>query len=73
MAKTHLGVQFTHHLILEMLSMINYNSLWDTESSDDVVKHEECYNATIIKECRHSLNPFSEVINDNDDITVPLN
>jgi hypothetical protein len=25
---------------------------------------------TIVKECRHSLSPFSEVINDNNDITV---
>jgi hypothetical protein len=51
--------------------MISYNGLQDTESSDDVVKHKGCCSATIIKECRHSLNPFSEVINENDDITVP--
>jgi hypothetical protein len=31
-------MQFTHHLVLEMGSMISYNSLWDTKSSDDVVE-----------------------------------
>jgi hypothetical protein len=51
--------------------MINYDSLQDTESSDNVVKNKECDSATIVKKCRHRLNSFSEIINDNDDITVP--
>jgi len=51
--------------------MISYNSLRNIKLSDDVVKHKKCGSATIIKKCSYSLNPFSEIINDNDDITVP--
>jgi len=71
MAKKHLDVQLTHNLVLEVRAMISYNSLRDTESSYDVVKNKECCSTTIVKKCRHSLNPFSEEKNENDDLTMP--
>jgi hypothetical protein len=65
-------MQLTHHLVLEVGAMINDNILQDTESSYDVVKKKECCSTTIVKKCRHNLNQFSELINDKNDINVPL-
>jgi hypothetical protein len=53
--------------------MISDNVLWNTKASDDVVEEKESCSTTIIQKGRHSLNPFFEVINDNDDITMPPN
>jgi hypothetical protein len=64
-------VQFTHHLVLKMGAMISYNSLWDTASSDDVIEHKNSCIFAIVKECRHSLSPFSEIIDGKDNIIVP--
>ena len=50
--------------------MISDNGLWNTKVSDDVVEEEESYSMTIIQKGRHSLNPFCEVIDDDEDVTV---
>jgi hypothetical protein len=71
MTKTQLSPQFTHHMVLEMGSMISYNSLLDCEMSDDVIEHKKCCNSAIVKKCRHSLNPFIEIIDCDDNITIP--
>jgi hypothetical protein len=47
MLKTQFGTQLTHHLILEMRYVINYDSFWDSESSDDVIKYEKSSSSTI--------------------------
>jgi hypothetical protein len=51
--------------------MIIDNSLWDTESSYDVVKNKECCNMEIVKKCMNILIPFNKVIDGNNDITMP--
>jgi hypothetical protein len=50
--------------------MISYNSLWKYEVSDDVIEHKKCCSSAIIKKCRHSLNPFTEIIDEDDNITM---
>jgi hypothetical protein len=39
--------------------------------SDDVVEDKKSFSMIIIHKSMHSLNPFCEVINDNDDMTMP--
>jgi hypothetical protein len=56
--------------ILEKGSVISYDSLWDSELIDDVVKHEKCCSLAIVKKCRHILSPFSEIIDYDDNITM---
>jgi hypothetical protein len=51
--------------------MISDNGLWNTKASDDVVEDKKSCGTTIVQKSRHSLSPFCEVINGNDDITVP--
>jgi len=41
-------MQLTRHMILEMRSMINYGSSWDSKSSDDVIKYEKNNNSSIV-------------------------
>jgi hypothetical protein len=51
--------------------MISDNGLWNTKVSDDVVEDEKRCSMIIIQKGGHSLNPFCEVINNDDDITMP--
>ena len=70
--KSQLSTQLTHHMIPKMGTIISNNGLWNSKSSDDLVKYEQSNNFTIISECGHSLSPFREVIDGNNYITVSL-
>ena len=51
--------------------MIGNDGLRDTKPRNDVIKYElSCY-LTISRKCRHCLNPFGEVVNGYDDISMP--
>jgi hypothetical protein len=51
--------------------MISDNGTWYTKMSYDMVEKEKSCSMTIIQEGRHSLSPFGEVVNDDDDVTLP--
>ena len=71
MMKSQLGTQLSHHMIMKMGTIISNNGLWNSKSGDDLVKYEQSNSFTIVRECAHSLNPFCEVIDGNDYITMP--
>ena len=71
MAKTQLDMQFSHHLVLEVCTVISDNGTWYTETSYGMVKKEQSCGTTIVQEGRHSLSPFGEIVDGDDYITVP--
>ena len=71
MVKTQSDMQFTHHLVLKVHTVISDNGAWYTKTSYDMVEKKQSYGMTIVQEGRHSLNPFSEEKNENDDLTMP--
>jgi hypothetical protein len=36
-----------------------------------MIEHKKWCSLDIVKECRHRINPFSKIIDKNDNITVP--
>ena len=71
MMQTQLSSELCHHVTLEMISMISNDDLRDTKSSYDMVEKKLSRSFTISITCGHRHRPFSEIINDNDDITMP--
>jgi hypothetical protein len=71
MLKTQIFSELGHHEISKMATVINNDSLWDSKSSDDMIEYEQCYSFPCVIECRHNLNPFSEVIHNYDDVSMP--
>ena len=71
MVKTQFDMQFAHHLVLKVCTVISENGAWYTKMSYDVVKKKQSCGTTIVQKGRHSLNPFFEIIDGNDDVTVP--
>ena len=72
MTKTQLSTQLNHHLIMEMGFVISDYGLWNSETRYYMIEKEEGGSITILCICRHSLRPFCEIINDYNDVTMPL-
>lgn len=72
MGKSQLGIQFGHHLILELIFVTCNYGFWKSKSCDDVVEKEICSRFTCIIKCRHRLGPFGKVIKRYNDIAMPL-
>jgi hypothetical protein len=71
MSKTQLFSKLGHHEILKMATVISDDSLRDSKLSDDMIEYEQgCIFSGII-ECRHHLDPFSEIIHGYDDVSMP--
>jgi hypothetical protein len=71
MPKTQLICKFRHHEIVKMTTMVNDNGLRDTKSSNNMIEYEQCCIFLGIIKCRHQLGPFSEIIDDYDDVSMP--
>ena len=55
-----------------MRTVISQDGLRDFEPSDNVIKKKQGNNFSIFSICRHILNPFCEIIDGHDNITMPL-
>jgi hypothetical protein len=53
--------------------MISNDSLGNTKPSNDMIEYEQCCSFPGVIECRHRLDPFSEVIHNYDDVSMPPN
>jgi len=69
--QTQPSSELCHHVILEMRSMISNDGLRDTKSSYDMVEKKLSNSFIVNITCGHRLNPFSEIINEDDDICMP--
>jgi hypothetical protein len=72
MSKTQLFSKIRHHDVLKMDIVISNDSLRESKSSDDMIEYEKCCNFSSVIECRHRLDPFSEIICGYDDVSMPL-
>jgi hypothetical protein len=71
MSKTQLIGKFKHHEIVKIATMVSDNGLRDTKTSDDMIEYEQrCSFPDIIK-CRHRLDPFSEIIHNYNNVSIP--
>jgi hypothetical protein len=71
MAKTQLFSEFEHHNISKMTTMINNNGLRDTKPSNDMIEYEQCCSFPGVLKCRHCLDPFSEIVHNYNDVSMP--
>ena len=71
MLKTQLVGKFGHHKVLKMATVISNDSLWDIESSNNMIKYEKGYNFPSIVECGHRLGPFCEIIHSYNNVSMP--
>jgi hypothetical protein len=71
MSKTQLVSKFRHHKVSKIATVISNNSLWDPESSNNMIKYEKDCSFPSIVECRHRLDPFCEIIHDYDNVSMP--
>lgn len=69
--QTQLINKLYHHIILKMRAMVSDDGLKDTKSSYDMIKKELSCSFTFEIICGHRLGPFSEIIDSDDDITMP--
>lgn len=51
--------------------MISDDGLRDAKTGYDMVKEKLSNNDTVIIICGHHLDPFSKIVNNNDDIAMP--
>jgi hypothetical protein len=71
MSKTQLVGKFRHHKVLKMATVISNNSLWDPESSNNMIKYEKGCRFPSTVESRHRLDPFHEIIHGYDNVSMP--
>ena len=71
MSKTQLLCKLSHHEVLKVATVISNDRLWDSKSCDDVIENEKCCSFSSIVECRHRLDPFSEIIHIYNDVSMP--
>lgn len=72
MMQTQLSSKLYHHVMSKMRTMISNDGLRDTKSSCKMVENELSGSFAVNIRCGHHLGPFSEIINDDNDITMPL-
>jgi hypothetical protein len=72
MAKTQLFSKFIHHEFSKMATVIGNDSLRDTKSSNYMIEYEQCCSFPSVIKCRHRLGPFSEIIHNYNDVSMPL-
>ena len=71
MKKTQLSTQLSHHLIVEMISVVSDYGLWNSKPSYHMIKQEDDGSISILYICRNCFSPFFKVINDYIDLTMP--
>jgi hypothetical protein len=71
MPKIQLFSKPQHHEILKMTTVISNDSLGDTKPSNDMIEYEQCYSFPCVIECRHRLDPFSEMVHNYNDVSMP--
>jgi hypothetical protein len=71
MAKIQLFSKFRHHKISKMTTVISNDGLRDTKSSNDMTEYEQCYSFSSLIKCRHHLGPFSEIIHNYNNVSMP--
>jgi hypothetical protein len=71
MPKTQLVSKFRHHKVSKMDTVISNDSLWDLESSNNMIKYEKGCSFPSIVESRHHLDPFCEIIHDYNNVSMP--
>ena len=71
MVKTQLFNKFKYHKISKMTTVINNDGLRDTKLSNDMIEYEHCYSFPGVIKCRHRLGPFSELIHNYNDVSMP--
>ena len=65
------GSQLRHHIMLKIGTIISNDGLRDTKPRNDVIEYELNCCLTISDKCRHFFDPFGEVVNGYDDISMP--
>ena len=71
MSKTQLLGKFRHHEIAKMTTMVSDDGVRDTKSSNDMIEYEQRCNFPSIMKCRHRLDPFSEIIHNYNNVSMP--
>jgi hypothetical protein len=54
-----------------MAPMVGGSGLRDTKPSDDIIEYEQHYSFPGIIKCRHRLDPFSEIVHNYNDVSMP--
>jgi hypothetical protein len=52
--------------------MVSDNITWDTEPGDNLIEYEEVFNLPIGFNCSHGLGPLSKVVDNHDNVLIPL-
>ena len=66
------STQLSHHLIAEMRSIFSDYGLWDFEPSYHMIKQKKGHSISNLCICRNFLSPFCKLIDNYDDVTMPL-
>jgi hypothetical protein len=72
MSKTQLLSKFRHHEIVKMTTMVNDDGFRETKPSNNMIEYEKRYSFPSIIKYRHRLDPFSEIIHRNNNVSMPL-
>lgn len=68
--QTLLRSKLCHHIISKMRTMVSDDGLRVTKPSYDTIKKELSYSFTFRIICGHRLSPFSEIVIEDDDLTM---
>jgi hypothetical protein len=71
MVKTQIFSKFKHHKILKMTIVISNDGLRDTKPSNDMIEYEQCCIFLGVIKYRHHLGPFSEIVHNYNDVSMP--
>jgi hypothetical protein len=71
MHKPNLLVSSDIMKLQKWISMVGDDGLRDTKPSDDMIEYEQCCSFLGVIKCRHRLDPFSEIIHNYNDVSMP--
>jgi hypothetical protein len=52
--------------------MVHHYGLWKNELGNYMIEHEKSSGGVIVRKGRKSFNPFSEVVNNHDDVSMTI-